>query len=210
MKFKHSNSSHSAEKQHGFTLIEVMVVIVLIGLMASLVQFNISGNNPADKLKHESARFAAIFEVAADYGMLNNVELGLIVKKDSYQFVGYDGTQWTEIPDQDWQAHVTMSEEIELSLELDDLPIDEPLLFDADTFKEKDEDDFTLMSKEEREKKIIPQVYILSGGDLTPFSVTFRLNEDLAFIEGAEDLAYRVTGIYSIPLTIEGPVLDDQ
>ena len=197
-------------KQHGFTLIEVMVVIVLIGLMASLVQFNISGNNPADKLKHESARFAAIFEVAADYGMLNNVELGLIVKKDSYQFVGYDGTQWTEIPDQDWQAHVTMSEEIELSLELDDLPIDEPLLFDADTFKEKDEDDFTLMSKEEREKKIIPQVYILSGGDLTPFSVTFRLNEDLAFIEGAEDLAYRVTGIYSIPLTIEGPVLDDQ
>ena len=210
MKFKHSNSSYSAEKQHGFTLIEVMVVIVLIGLMASLVQFNFSGNNPADKLKHESARFAAIFEVAADYGMLNNVELGLIVKKDSYQFVGYDGTQWTEIPDQDWQAHVTMSEEIELSLELDDLPIDEPLLFDADTFKEKDEDDFTLMSKEEREKKIIPQVYILSGGDLTPFSVTFRLNEDLAFIEGAEDLAYRVTGIYSIPLTIEGPVLDDQ
>lgn len=197
-------------KQNGFTLIEVMVVIVLIGLMASLVQFNFSGNNPADKLKHESARFAAIFEVAADYGMLNNVELGLIVKKDSYQFVGYDGTQWTEIPDQDWQAHVTMSEEIELSLELDDLPIDEPLLFDADTFKEKDEDDFTLMSKEEREKKIIPQVYILSGGDLTPFSVTFRLNEDLAFIEGAEDLAYRVTGIYSIPLTIEGPVLDDQ
>ncbi|MCJ8297193.1 MAG: type II secretion system minor pseudopilin GspH [Colwellia sp.] len=197
-------------KQHGFTLIEVMVVIVLIGLMASLVQFNFSGNNPADKLKHESARFAAIFEVAADYGMLNNVELGLIVKKDSYQFVGYDGTQWTEIPDQDWQAHVTMSEEIELSLELDDLPIDEPLLFDADTFREKDEDDFTLMSKEERENKIIPQVYILSGGDLTPFSVTFRINEDLAFIEGAEDLAYRVTGIYSIPLTIEGPVLDDR
>ena len=202
--------TNTAEKQHGFTLIEVMVVIVLIGLMASLVQFNISGNNPADKLKHESARFAAIFEVAADYGMLNNVELGLIVKKDSYQFVGYDGTQWTEIPDQDWQAHVTMSEEIELSLELDDLPIDEPLLFDADTFKEIDEDDFTLMSREEREKKIIPQVYILSGGDLTPFSVTFRLNEDLAFIEGAEDLAYRVTGIYSIPLTIEGPVLDDR
>ena len=40
--------TNTAEKQHGFTLIEVMVVIVLIGLMASLVQFNISGNNPAD------------------------------------------------------------------------------------------------------------------------------------------------------------------
>ncbi|WP_057832766.1 type II secretion system minor pseudopilin GspH [Colwellia sp. TT2012] len=197
-------------KHRGFTLIEVMVVIVLIGLMASLVQFNFSGNNPADKLKHESARFAAIFAVAADYGMLNNIELGLVVKKDSYQFLGYDGTRWTEIPEQDWLANVTLPEGIELSLELDDLPIDEPLLFDADTFREQDEDDFTLLSKEEQEEKIIPQVYILSGGDISPFSVTFRLNEELAYIVGAEDLAYRVTGIYSVPLTIEGPVLDEQ
>ena len=196
-------------KQRGFTLIEVMVVVVLIGLMASLVQFNFSGNKPADKLKHESARFAAIFEVAADYGMLNNIELGLIVKKDSYQFLGYDGTRWTEIPEQDWQANVTVPEDIVLSIELDDLPIEEPMLFDADTFKEKDEDDFTLLSKEEQEEKIIPQVYILSGGDLTPFSVTFRLNEELTFTDDAQDLAYRVTGTYSIPLTIEGPVLDD-
>jgi general secretion pathway protein H len=196
-------------KQRGFTLIEVMVVVVLIGLMASLVQFNFSGNKPVDKLKHESARFAAIFEVAADYGMLNNIELGLIVKKDSYQFLGYDGTRWTEIPEQDWQANVTVPEDIVLSIELDDLPIEEPMLFDADTFKEKDEDDFTLLSKEEQEEKIIPQVYILSGGDLTPFSLTFRLNEELIFTEDAEELAYRVTGIYSIPLTIEGPVLDD-
>jgi general secretion pathway protein H len=83
------------------------------------------------------------------------------------------------------------------------------MLFDADTFKEKDEDDFTLLSKEEREKKITPQVYILSGGDLSPFSVTFRLTKELAYIEDAEDLAYRVTGLYSVPLVIEGPVLDD-
>lgn len=189
-----------AAQHRGFTLIEVMVVVVLIGLMASLVQFNFSGNNPADKLKHESARFAAIFEVAAEYGMLNNIELGLIVKKSSYQFVGYDGTQWTEIPEQDWQTKVTVPKQIELSIELDDLPIEQPLLFNADTFKEKDADDFTLLSKEEQQQKIIPQVYILSGGDLSPFSVTFRVTKALA---------YRVTGIYSVPLTIEGPVLDN-
>jgi general secretion pathway protein H len=209
MKLKVIDRAQLRSKQRGFTLIEVMVVVVLIGLMASLVQFNFSGNKPEDKLKHESARFAAIFEVAADYGMLNNIELGLIVKKDSYQFLGYDGTRWTEIPEQDWQANVTVPEDIVLTIELDDLPIEEPMLFDADTFKEKDEDDFTLLSKEEQEAKIIPQVYILSGGDLTPFSVTFRLNEELIFTDDVQDLAYRVTGIYSIPLTIEGPVLDD-
>jgi general secretion pathway protein H len=197
------------KKHHGFTLIEVMVVVVLIGIMASLVQYNVAGNNPADKLQHESARFNAIFEVATDYGMLNNIELGLVVKKDSYQFLGYDGTSWADIPDQDWLAKVSLPEEVQLSIELEDLPIEEPLLFDADTFKEQDEDDFTLLSQEGQEKPIIPQVYLLSGGDLTPFSVTFRLNEAFNFAEDTDDLAYRVTGMYSIPLTIEGPVLDE-
>jgi len=199
----------TTQKNHGFTLIEVMVVVVLIGIMASLVQYNVAGNDPADKLKHESARFNAIFEVATDYGMLNNIELGLVVKKDSYQFLGYDGTSWADIPDQDWLAKVTVPEEIQLSIELEDLPIEEPMLFNADTFKEQDEDDFTLLSKEDQEKRIIPQVYLLSGGDITPFSVTFRLNETLNFSDDTDDLAYRVTGMYSIPLTIEGPLLDD-
>ena len=210
MKLKPLNRALSITKHSGFTLIEVMVVIVLIGLMASLVQFNVSGNNPEDQLKHESARFAAIFDVAAEYGMLNNIELGLIVKKDSYQFVGYDGTHWAEIPEQDWQANVTLPEEIALTLELDDLPIEEPQLLNADTFKVKDEDDFTLLSKEEQEKKVIPQVYILSGGDLTPFSLTFRFNDEMSLNDDYEFLAYRVTGLYTTPLTIEGPTLDDQ
>ena len=206
MNLKTSNAL--ASKNSGFTLIEVMVVVVLIGLMASLVQFNFSGSKPEDKLQHESVRFAAIFEVAAEYGMLNNIELGLIVRKDSYQFLGYDGSQWAEIPELDWDTTITLPEEIVLSIELDDLPIEEPLLYNRDTFTEKDEEDFTLLSREDQEKKIIPQVYILSGGDLTPFSVTFRIIEELADV-AIEDLAYRVTGIYSLPLTIEGPILDD-
>lgn len=208
MKLKNLNPKNS--KAHsGFTLIEVMVVIVVIGLMASLVQFNFSSNKTADLLKNESAKFAAIFEVAAEFGMLNNIELGLIVHKDRYQFVGYDGTKWQEVPNQNWQASVQLPEEVMITIELDDLPIEDPLLIDTDTFTEKDEEDFTLRSKEEEEEKIIPQVYILSGGDFTPFSVTFQLSEELSYLSEDEELAYRVTGIYDIPLTIEGPILED-
>ncbi len=199
----------SAKQQRGFTLIELMVVIMLVGIMATMVQFNVSGKRPEDVLKQESARFAAIFDVATEYGMLNNIELGLMIKKDSYQFLAYDGTRWAEIPDQDWKTNISLPEQVLLSIELEDLPIEEPLLFDTDTFKQKDEDDFTLLSKEEQEKKIIPQVYILSGGDITPFSVTFRLNEEFIYSEDEEELAFRVTGIYTTPLTIEGPILED-
>ena len=197
-------------KNKGFTLIEVMVVVVLIGIIASSIQFNFFGKRPEDVLKKSSHQFAAIFETAADYGMLNNIELGLVINEDNYQFLGYDGVKWSEIAEQDWLTKGQLPQQVEMSLQLDDLPIEEPLLFDSSIIQEKDEDDFSAREKDEKEKKLIPQVYILSGGDITPFSLTFSYNEEASLINDVDDLAYRVSGLYSIPLTIEGPTLDEE
>lgn len=202
--------NRTLNKNKGFTLIEVMVVVVLIGIIASSIQFNFFGERPEDVLKKSSHQFAAIFETAADYGMLNNIELGLVINEDNYQFLGYDGVKWSEIAEQDWLTKGQLPSQVEMSLQLDDLPIEEPLLFDSSIIQEKDEDDFSAREKDEKEKKLIPQVYILSGGDITPFSLTFSYNEEASLINDVDDLAYRVSGLYSIPLTIEGPTLDEE
>ncbi len=189
-------------KHHGFTLIEVMLVIVLIGIMVSAVQFNFSSNKPEQLLQQSSARFAGIFDVAAEYGMLNNIELGLYIDENTYQFLGYDGVRWSPIVDKPMFEAFTLPEGIEVVLQLDDLPIEDVLLFDPTLLN--NEDDESLFEEEEEEKKIIPQVYILSGGDITPFSLTFEL-ANFAFDQG-EDLIFKVSGIYTTPLTIEGPL----
>jgi len=190
-------------QQQGFTLIEVMLVIVLIGVMVSAVQFTFSGNKPEQLLEQNSARFAGIFDVAAEYGLLNNIELGLFVEENSYQFLGYDGVSWSPIANNPLFEVFTLPEGIEITLQLDDLPIEEPLLFDSSLFVNEDEEDnFT----EEEKKKIIPQVYMLSGGDITPFSLTFSLAE-FAF-DGDENVSFKVSGIYTTPLTIEGPIVN--
>ncbi|WP_281559278.1 type II secretion system minor pseudopilin GspH [Thalassomonas sp. RHCl1] len=180
----------------GFTLIEVMVVIVVIGIMVSLVQFSTSGSRPEEKLRQASQRFAGVFDIAAEYSMLNNVELGLLVDKNSYQFVGYDGVRWSPLPDEDLFASYSVPEDLVIALELDDLPIEEPALYDRSIFEVEEEDSFS----EEEEEKIIPQVYILSGGDITPFSLTFSFIEELVL---DEEFAYRVTGLFTTPLTME-------
>jgi len=205
---------HSSSKIKGFTLIEVMVVVALIGIIVTLVQFNFSGKRPSDILKKESFKFVGLFEGAADYGLLNNIELGLIVEDQSYQFVGYDGVKWHEIPEQDWLSLQKLPDNVVITLKLDELPIEEPLLFDSKVF-EKDDDELSfkstvLTTQEEKEKQKYPQVYILSGGDITPFSLTFHFDEETILIDDLESLAYRVTGIYSTPLSIEGPTLDDK
>lgn len=205
MNFNTSRQANNLNEK-GFTLIEVMVVVVLIGIMASLIRFTTGTNSEEESLKFESAKFAAIFEVAAEYGLLNNMELGLIVEQNSYHFVAYDGTHWVDIPRQEWQAHVRLPREVIISLELDDLPIEEPLLFDSESLREQDEENFRNLSKEEQKQKKIPQIYMLSGGDITPFSLTFTLIEQLAEYN---PISYRVTGIETTPLLIEGPFFDE-
>jgi len=210
------NDCQPFKKIKGFTLIEVMVVIALIGVIATMVQFNFAGKRPEDTLKEASFRFAGIFENAANYGLLNNVELGLFIKDNTYQFFGYDGVKWSEISGQSWLSKQTLPDDVELTLVLDDLPIDEasredPPLFDSSVFTEQSKE-YLSFDKIEAEKSqyIIPQVYLLSGGDITPFSLTFHFSEQASLRGDLSTLAYRVTGIYSTPLTIEGPILNDE
>tara|TARA_R110000744_G_scaffold20336_1_gene53358 strand:- start:5951 stop:6580 length:630 start_codon:yes stop_codon:yes gene_type:complete len=205
MKLNHDHLSNQKHRiQQGFTLIEVMLVIVLIGVMVSAVQFTFSGNKPEQLLEQNSARFAGIFDVAAEYGLLNNVELGLFIEDDSYQFLGYDGVSWSPIADNPLFEVYTLPEGIEITLQLDDLPIEEPQLFDSSVLINEDEEES--FTGDSEKKKTIPQVYMLSGGDITPFSLTFSL-ADFAF-DGDENISFKVSGIYTTPLTIEGPLVN--
>jgi len=113
----------------GFTLIEVMVVIVLIGLMASAVQFTFNSNDADKVLNKESQRFSAIFNTAAEYSMLNNVELGLVIQDNTYQFLAFDGEAWVKTSDTPFLAPYALPESVTIILTLDDLPLDEiPLI----------------------------------------------------------------------------------
>ena len=207
--------SKKITKQNGFTLIEVMLVIVLVGLMVSVIQFSASGDKAEETLEMSSKRFAGVFNIAAEYGMLNNLELGLMIDKNGYQFLGYDGEKWTDVSENLLFSRYELPEGVELVLQLDDLPIEEPQLFDTKVFNElqeanKDPDDELDEDVDSEsnieEKKLIPQIYILSGGEITPFSLRFKIVEN-DFTE--PKLHFKVTGLYTTPLTVEGPIFDD-
>jgi general secretion pathway protein H len=192
-----------------------MLVIVLVGLMVSVIQFSASGDKSEEMLEMSSKRFAGVFNIAAEYGMLNNIELGLMIDKKGYQFLGYDGDKWTDVSENKMFSRFDLPEGIELVLQLDDLPIEEPQLFDTELFNvlQEDNKDPDEALSEDRDsdnniekKKLIPQIYILSGGEITPFSLRFQMVEN-DYIE--VKLYFKVTGLYTTPLSVEGPLLDE-
>lgn len=192
-------------KFRGFTLVEIMVVLVLIGLMVSMVQLSFQSNSLEKDLEQSSLRFKGLFTLAAEYSMLNNLELGVMIEEQEYQFLGFDGQSWQPIEDHEALHTVSLLPYLKMQIDLEGLPIDENALIDTETFVIEDESlfndkDFKDSSKA---KKLIPQIYILSGGDISPFRLTFSAVDSY---EESESIIYNVIGGYTLPLTIEGPI----
>ncbi|KGJ98111.1 type II secretion system minor pseudopilin GspH [Thalassotalea sp. ND16A] len=188
------------KNNRGFTLLEVMLVLVVIGMLLKVLVGNVTGSPIEDKLELESQKFAALFNLASEYALLNNIELGLLVEDNSYQFLAFDGLRWVPVPEQDSLTQAYFEEPYAITLTLDDLPSDGQMMVSQSLFEEFEEE----AAFDEEEEPVYPQIFILSGGDITPFKLTFSYDDDFDL-----PMHYDVVGSYTIPLTIEGPFIDE-
>lgn len=186
-----------------------MLVLVIMGLAAGAIVFNYGGKNSLDELKKQSQRFEVVFNMASDFAVLNQLTLGLRVEseKNTYHFLRLDEQQqWQLLGDDPTFSSYQLPEEFALELKLEDLPWDtDNNLFDNKVFDEElsVSKDGVEIGKEEEKKPEPPQVFILSSGDITPFSLLFSFEPKF----GNEQPAYfRINGEDSIPLTREGPL----
>ena len=112
----------SRRHSSGFTLIEIMLVLVIMGLVAGYVVVNAFGNDPQDKLKNEALRFHAVATLASDFAVLNQIEFGLVIddQRNSYKFVFLDDNdKWVDVPDNPAFVEREIPEEMQIQLLLD-------------------------------------------------------------------------------------------
>jgi general secretion pathway protein H len=185
-----------------------MLVMFIMGLAVATVLFNVVGQDQADLLKKQVQRFEVVFNMASDFAILNQQQLGLYVdqEKNSYSYLILDEEQkWQNFAVDKVFASHTVPETFGFELELNDLPWEtDGSLFDEEVFDEQlsvSEDGVEIGEEE----KLLPppQVLILSSGDITPFSLNFiyepEFNDD-------EPSYFRLNGEDSTPLMREGPL----
>jgi len=146
--FGHSN---------GFTLIEILVTLVLIGIVMGIALLRLNINNIDSRLQQESARLARIMELADQEAVLQAREIGLYFKKNAYQFLVLESdNKWQELDDPLLKAH-EIPEDIDVKL-----TVDGEINLDS-----------SFTSQEPR-----PQIVFSSSGEWTQFEIVLSANEN--------------------------------
>ncbi|MDB2330717.1 type II secretion system minor pseudopilin GspH [Alteromonas sp.] len=204
------NSKKHALK--GFTLIEVMLVLLLMGIAAGYVVFNAFGASKSDLLKSQAQRLQVIVDMASDFAVLNQQQLGIRVEQEdnAYFFVYLDeDNEWQRLEGEKIYDTYTLPEPFTFTLNLDDLPWDtEDRLFDRDIFDENlsVSSDGVDIGSDEDKKLPPPQILIMSSGDITPFTLTFNYEGDF----DDEPVYFTLLNKELPPLALEGPLEQPQ
>ncbi len=104
------NNLMARQNNAGFTLVELMVVLLIIGLMASIVVFSVPGGSSA--LEEDAQRFAARTAALRDNAILQSRPMAVQVTPSCYSFMERRKGSWSVIEDKpfvstDWSGGVS-------------------------------------------------------------------------------------------------------
>ena len=145
----------------GFTLLELMVVLVLVGIIFSFAMLSLGGDDLGEMMEQETRRLVTLLELASDEAVLRGEELAVLFNDDGYEFLIFNNTAWQSSEEDGLLKAYALPAGIELSLEVEGDP---PGLAGQD-----EEDD--------EEESVTPQVFILSSGEMTPFTATMQSHD---------------------------------
>lgn len=186
-----------------------MLVLVLMGLAVSYVVFNAFGSSDAQDLEKQTKRFQIVVDMASDFAVLNQQELGLRIdeKKNTYSFMLLgEEDLWLPLEENKVFASHQLPEQFAIELELEDLPwIEEESLFDQGIFDEQlsFDEDREKIGEEEKKRLPPPQILLLSSGEITPFSLRFIYEPEFS---SNDPVYYKVNAVDTVPLEREGPL----
>jgi general secretion pathway protein H len=156
-------------RNSGFTLIEILVVVVIIGIVSAGVLLSVSLTGQDRDLDKESQRLLTLVNYAREQAELQTREYGLLFRDDGYEFLTFDVRRnlWRDVFEDDALRDRNLPEGLGIKLSVDARPV--------------------ILTKPKDAKDKAPQVMIFANGDLTTFEVTVERDGGVRSVTLTED-----------------------
>lgn len=158
----------------GFTLLEVLVVVVIIGVMATLAVFSIGSRSVEDRLAVEARRLQELLALAADEAVLQGVEIGFVQTPEGYEFIALKDGQWIPLEEAGPLRARVLGEPFYLRLQIDGRAV-------------------APVRTDDPKAELKPQIVLLSSGDATEFVLDLKARQYDPYYRLSGDLLGRMT-----------------
>jgi general secretion pathway protein H len=160
----------------GFSLIELLVVVVIVGVLALAVTLSVAGSAER-RLARESERFRALIGQACERAELSGREIGVSVDASGYSFRILNGTEWQDFPDNGVLRSRRWIDSLRVDLAREGRGVD-------------------LSTRDDG----APQLVCFSSGELTPFTLTLALGDSARWrVRGRDDTTVTAQRLGSAP-----------
>jgi len=138
-------------RTQGFTLLELLVVIVIIGIITSFAVLSLGLISPQSELEQHGQRLRALMLLASEEAVLQGQELALQLDGQRYYFLILKDKTWLRINNDPVLRDRELPEHVSASLRV------EGEVFEFQT---------------ETENRLTPRVYFFSSGEISPFNLS--------------------------------------
>lgn len=145
------------QRPAGFTMIEILVVLIVVGMLAALAVANLGGGTQKRELENTARELFLLMQTASEQAVLNNQELGMVLEDDSYRFLALDEVEgtWVSQGERLFQPRELPQGLVVTSVIESDLP--------------------TMAGAEDT---LQPDLMFFSSGEVTPFELELSLSAD--------------------------------
>lgn len=139
----------------GFTLIEILVVMLVIGIAIGAIGFSFSASNSYYSANAYAQRVAQRIEMARDRAIQSNSEWGMFVDKDDYRFANFDpiNGEWFDFTNKPFKAEKTKYT-LNFKVTVEDYP-----------------------GQVDSEDEDLPDLIFFSSGEVSPFALDLKIDE---------------------------------
>jgi general secretion pathway protein H len=164
----------------GFTLIEILIVMVIVGILATLVTLKIGNRAVDDRLQTEAERFEQLVKLAQDESQVKGIPIGLRFTTSGYQFLAInDKGQWAEYGQGALRPRPLIP------------PFYAEVQVDGRSVAPA-QDQQSATSINDQSQKILPQILLLPGGESSAFAVDVKAQNYLSYFHVESDALGRI------------------